>query len=146
MSTTTMSKSEREAFLAETHVGVVSVAEPGRGPLAVPIWYAYEPGGVVRFVTGGGSRKARLIRAAGRISLLVQTEAPPYKYASIEGPATIGGEPDFERDFRGMAIRYLGAEMAETYLAMTASEREGAVLVELTPEHWLTVDYAKSFG
>jgi PPOX class probable F420-dependent enzyme len=141
-----MSRTEREAFLAETHVGVVSVAEPDRGPLAVPIWYSYEPGGVVRFVTGGGSRKARLIRGAGRLSLLVQTEAPPYKYASIEGPAAIGGEPDFERDLRGMAIRYLGPEMAETYLAMTASEREGAVLVELTPEHWLTVDYAKSFG
>jgi hypothetical protein len=32
------------------------------------------------------------------------------------------------------------------YLAATAAEREGAVLVELTPERWLTVDYAKSFG
>ena len=32
------------------------------------------------------------------------------------------------------------------YLAMTAEEREGAVLVEMTPERWLTVDYAKTFG
>ena len=31
-----MSPAEREAFLAETHVGIVSIAEEGRGPLAVP--------------------------------------------------------------------------------------------------------------
>jgi PPOX class probable F420-dependent enzyme len=146
MSSTTMTRVEREAFLAETHVAVISVAEPGRGPLTVPVWYHYEPGGVVRFVTGGSSRKARLIRAAGRFSLCVQTETPPYKYASIEGPATIGGTPDYERDFRAMALRYLGAQMVEVYLATTAGEREGAVLVELTPERWLTVDYAKTFG
>ena len=146
MSTTTMTKSEREAFLAETHVAVIGVVEPGRGPLTVPVWYHYEPGGVVRFVTGGSSRKARLLRAAGRLSVCVQTETPPYKYASVEGPATIGGTPDYERDFRAMAVRYLGAQMAEMYLAATASEREGAVLVEVVPERWLTVDYAKSFG
>ena len=57
-----MSRAEREAFLAETHVAVVSVAQPGRGPLAVPVWYRYEPGGDVRFVTGGRSKKAELIR------------------------------------------------------------------------------------
>ena len=145
MSTTTMTPREREAFLAETRVAVVSLAEPGRGPLAVPVWYAYEPGGVVRFVTGGKSRKARLLRDAGRLSLCVQTEVAPYKYASVEGPARIVGEPDFERDVRTIALRYLGADMGEMYLTMTAEERVGAVLVELTPERWLTVDYAKAF-
>ncbi len=53
----TMSKAEREAFLAETHVAVISVAEEGRGPLAVPVWYAYKSGGDVQFVTAGTSRK-----------------------------------------------------------------------------------------
>ena len=33
-----------------------------------------EPGGVVRFVTGGASRKARLMRESARLSLCVQTE------------------------------------------------------------------------
>lgn len=146
MSATTMTKGEREAFLAERHVAVLGVAEAGRGPLAVPVWYAYEPGGVVRFVTGGTSRKARLIALAGRVSLCVQTETPPYRYASVEGRAAIVGPPDFVRDVRAMAVRYLGEAMAEVYLAATASEREGAVLVELTPERWLTVDYSKTFG
>ena len=34
-----MTRTEREAFLAETRVGMLSVNEPGRGPLTVPVWY-----------------------------------------------------------------------------------------------------------
>ncbi len=140
----TMSKAEREAFLAETHVAVISVAEEGRGPLAVPVWYAYKSGGDVQFVTAGTSRKAVLIRKAGRLSLCVQTETPPYRYVSIEGPVSIG-EPDFERDIRQLAHRYLGTEMGELYLQMTADERAQVpnVLVRVKPERWLTVDYGK---
>lgn len=134
-----MSKAKREAFLAETRPGILSVAEDGRGPTAVPVWYAYEPGGVVRLVTGATSKKARLLRAAGRASLCVQTEAAPYKYVTVEGPVTIG-KPDHERDVRSMALRYLGKEMGEAYLQITASEPEG-VLVELRPARWWSVDY-----
>jgi uncharacterized protein len=137
-----MSKPQREAFLAGLHVGVISIAEDGRGPLTIPIWYNYEPGGVVRFVTGGASRKTALIRKAGRLSLCVQTETAPYQYVSIEGPVTIGA-PDFERDIRAMAHRYLGAQMGETYLQMTAAERTNTILVSVKPERWLTVDYTK---
>lgn len=146
MSKTSMTKAEREAFLAETHVGVFSVTEPERGPLSIPVWYHYEPGGVVRFTTGGGSKKATLMRASGRASILVQTEAPPYKYVSVEGAVRIAGEPDYERDVRAMAVKYLGAEMAEAYLVSIATEYQDIVLVELTPERWFTVDYAKAFG
>jgi hypothetical protein len=69
-----MTKQEREGFLADLHVGIISVAEDGRGPLTVPIWYFYEPGGEVRVVTGGTSRKAQLLRTARRFSLCAQTE------------------------------------------------------------------------
>ena len=144
MSSLAMTRAEREAFLAATRVGIVSIAEPGRGPLTVPVWYRYEPGGVLRFVTGAQSRKARLIRAAGRIGFCVQTETAPYQYVSLEGPVTLG-EPDPQRDVREMAIRYLGEQMGEMYLQMTAAERAAmpSVLVRLKPEHWITVDYNK---
>jgi hypothetical protein len=144
MSSLAMSRAEREAFLAATHVGIVSIAEPGRGPLTVPVWYRYEPGGAVRFVTGAASRKARLIRSAGRIGFCVQSETPPYQYISLEGPATLG-EPDPEHDVREVAIRYLGQQMGEMYLAMMASAPDpgGSVLVTLQPERWYSVDYRK---
>jgi nitroimidazol reductase NimA-like FMN-containing flavoprotein (pyridoxamine 5'-phosphate oxidase superfamily) len=138
-----MSRSEREQFLAAQRVGIVSVVEAGRGPLTLPIWYAYEPGGEVRFLTGASSRKAVLIRQAGRVSLCVQNETPPYQYVSVEGPVTIA-EPDYERDVRPMAYRYLGEQLGDWYLQATAEERaRGTILVRLKPEHWLTADYNK---
>lgn len=137
-----MSKAEREAFLAETRVGVVSVAEEGRGPLTVPVWFSYEKGGPLRFVTGGGSKKAALLRAARRASLCVQTETPPYKYVSVEGAIRISA-PNFERDVRQTARRYLGEQLGDWYVESTAAEREHAILVTLEPQRWFTVDYAK---
>jgi PPOX class probable F420-dependent enzyme len=140
-----MKRAEREAFLAETRVAVVSIQAAGRGPLTVPVWHDYEPGGEVRFVTGGASEKARLLRAAGRMSLCVQEETPPYRYVSVEGPVTIA-RPDYERDIRRTALRYLGPEMGEMYLQATAGEREGSILVRLRPERWLSVDYRQWNG
>ncbi len=142
-----MSKSEREAFLAETRVGIVSITQDGRPPLTVPVWYRYEPGGDVCFVTGPKSRKAALLKAGGHASFCVQDETPPYRYVTVEGPVTFG-PPDPERDVRAVARRYLGDEMGDAYLAMTASERaaDGEVLVRLRPARWATVDYRKMMG
>ena len=81
-----MTKEEREAFLADLHVGVISIAEEGRGPLTVPIWYSYEPEGEIRIITARSSRKGKLLEQAGRFSLCAQAETPPYKYVSVEGP------------------------------------------------------------
>ena len=142
MSTLTMSRPEREQFLAATRVGVVSIADPNRGPLTVPVWSRYTPGGTLRFVTGANSRKAKLLRAAGRAGFCVQSETPPYQYVSIEGPITLG-TPDREADVRQVALRYLGEQMGEMYLASTADDPEPAVLIELRPERWFSVDYSK---
>jgi nitroimidazol reductase NimA-like FMN-containing flavoprotein (pyridoxamine 5'-phosphate oxidase superfamily) len=45
MSSFVMTASEREEFLSGVHVGVLAVERAGRAPLAVPVWYDYEPGG-----------------------------------------------------------------------------------------------------
>src|SRR5262249_24347690 len=46
-----MTKAEREAFLADVHVGIVSIPEPGAAPVTAPIWYRYEPGGQIEIIT-----------------------------------------------------------------------------------------------
>ena len=142
---TTMTREEREAFLAGLHVGVISIAEEGRGPLAVPIWYAYDAGGEVRIITGLGSRKGQLLERVERLSLCAQTEAPPYKYVSVEGPIVSTLPSDPENDLRPMARRYLGEERGDAYVAATAGDREEAasIVVRMRPERWLTVDYGK---
>ena len=145
MSQLAMSKDERERFLAGVHVGVLSIAAQGRAPLTVPVWYTYEPGGEIRFHTGGSSRKLALLEETGRASLCAQTETAPYQYVSVEGPVTIEGSfaPD-ER--RSVAHRYLGQEFGDAYYDATEDESADSVTVRLSPERWLSVDYNKMLG
>ncbi|HUZ54785.1 MAG TPA: pyridoxamine 5'-phosphate oxidase family protein [Streptosporangiaceae bacterium] len=141
--TSAMSWAERAQFLALPHVGVLSVVENG-APLTVPIWYGYQPGGPVSVITGRESRKARAVKAAGWLSMCAQDEAWPYKYVTASGPAAITG-PASHADQRAMASRYLGEEGADQYMAwVTASgEADEQIIIEMTPQTWLTVDYGK---
>lgn len=144
--TLTMTAAEREAFLAEPRMGVLSVTDlDGRAPLIVPIWYHYRPGGQVWLSTGTDSRKMELIRAAGRVSLLAQTEQPPYRYVSVEGPVT-AIDPARPEERRALAKRYLGPDGANRYLEATKDVADSMVIVRVDPEHWLSRDYAKAGG
>jgi nitroimidazol reductase NimA-like FMN-containing flavoprotein (pyridoxamine 5'-phosphate oxidase superfamily) len=141
-----MTRQARETFLANVHVGVISIADEGRGPLTVPIWYTYEPGGELRVVTAKASRKGRLLVRAGRFSLCAQTETPPYQYVSVEGPIMATEAADLERDLRPLARRYLGADMGDRYIEQTRDAHTENVLIRMRPERWFTVDFAKAFG
>jgi nitroimidazol reductase NimA-like FMN-containing flavoprotein (pyridoxamine 5'-phosphate oxidase superfamily) len=138
-----MSRAEREQFLAQPHVGVLSVVEDG-APLAVPIWYGYHPGGPVTVITGRASRKALAVSTVGWLSLCAQDEAWPYKYVTASGPAEVSG-PASRGVQRAMASRYLGEDGADQYMEwVTASgEADEQVVIEMTPSTWLTVDYGK---
>ncbi|MFP6609442.1 MAG: pyridoxamine 5'-phosphate oxidase family protein [Deltaproteobacteria bacterium] len=141
-----MTKQEREAFLAEAHIGIMSVDWQGRGPLTVPIWYDYEPGGEIVILTTPGSRKAKLLDRTGRFTLCAQTETPPYKYTSVEGPVVSVTAADVERDSRPMARRYLGDELGDAYVEETSDQDGDAVAIRMRPERWKTVDYSKQYG
>ena len=137
MSELTMSKSDREAFLADLHVGVVAVARDGAPPLAAPVWYSYEPGGDVVFVFESASEKINLFEAAGEASLCVQNEAMPYKYVTVEGPTVVDGTDDDVQ--RLLAYRYLGPDIGDLYLGAIADTVSR--VARLTPTRWRTVDY-----
>lgn len=141
-----MTREEREQFLADVHVGIISIQEDGRGPLAVPVWYAYEPGGDVVVITGEGSRKAKLLEKAGRFSLCAQTETPPYSYVSVEGPVVSVEPMDVEKHRRPIAHRYLGPELGDRYLEATAAQDAELLIFRMRPAHWRTADYSKQFG
>jgi PPOX class probable F420-dependent enzyme len=141
-----MSPTDRETFLTGVHVGVLSVEDPGHGPLIVPVWYAYEPGGTVDVITARGSVKARRLRAAGRFSLCAQDEAAPYSYVSVEGPIAEVVDPVAPGVRRAMAYRYLGREVGDLYLAATEEDAPESVMFRLAPERWRSTDYAKQSG
>ena len=142
MSQLEMTEAEREAYLADVHVGIVSIGRGDKPPLTVPVWYGYEPGGPVWFVTADNSLKAKLLDRAGRFSLCAQTEdaSGGYKYVSVEGPVISARPAELEKDLRPLAHRYLGAEQGDAYIKGMGS---GGTFYAMSPERWRSEDYAK---
>jgi hypothetical protein len=70
----------------------------------------------------------------------VQSEDVPYKYVTVEGPVErIGRATEAFR--RAEAVRYLGSDLGDLYIAGTADEISDTWV--LHPEHWSSIDYAK---
>ena len=135
-----LSEHERQEFLAEPHVAALSVAAgPERAPLVVPIWYQYEPGADIWFHTAVGSCKAKLIDAAGRVSLMVDEVGARVRYVSVEGPV-VHTEPGTYEDVRAMTARYLPAERVGPYLEFAMAEHGEQVVYHVRPERWLSAD------
>ncbi len=143
-----LTREEREAFLADVHVGILSVPNGERGPLTCPIWYSYEPGGDIRVVTEAGSRKVLLVEPGTRVSFCAQQEALPPKYVSVEGPV-VSVDPAPLDVVREMAVRYLGPDIGAQYVEATRADPERSdqkdVVVRIRPERWLSADFAKRF-
>lgn len=141
---TAMTKDEREAFLADLHVGVISVADGHRGPMTVPIWYLYDPGGDITIITPPDSRKARLIEVGTRASFVAQSEEMPPKYISVEGPVVSVEPADVDRDVRALTARYLGKELGDAYVDATRPDgTTPEVVIRIRPQRWFSKDFAK---
>lgn len=135
-----LSRQEREAFLAEPHIAALSVsAGKNRGPLTVPIWYQYIPGGHPWFITGAGSRKHRLIEAAGYLSLMVERVEPTVRYVAVDGVVD-RIEDGTDEQLVEVTTRYLPPEAVEPYLEMARREHGPTVAVFMKPQHWLSAD------
>jgi Pyridoxamine 5'-phosphate oxidase len=139
MADSSLSVRDRESFLAEPHIAALSVAAgPERGPFTVPIWYQYEPGGEAWVLTEARSRKARLIAAAGRFSLMVERVIPTVRYVSVEGPVT-RTVPETPELLREITERYLPPDQVDGYLEFAGTLDE-QVVIYLRPQRWLTAD------
>jgi hypothetical protein len=144
MADSRLSVADRELFLAEPHIAALSVAAgQDRGPLTIPMWYQYTPGGEAWILTEAGSRKARLIEAAGRFTLMVERLMPTVRYVSIEGPVTrmIPGTDELLLE---MTERYLAPEKVPAYLEFAKTELGEHVAIYLRPQRWLSADLGES--
>ncbi|WP_285499057.1 pyridoxamine 5'-phosphate oxidase family protein [Actinokineospora sp. NBRC 105648] len=139
-----LTRDEREQFLAEPHIGALAVdAGPDRGPLTIPIWYQYTPGGELWVMTGATSRKAKLILAANRFSLMVERVEPTVRYVSVEGPVS-RTEPGTAELLREMCARYVAPEKLEDYLAFATANHGEQIAIYLQPQRWLSADMGES--
>ena len=141
-----MTPTEREAFLAEPRVAVLSVAgADGRPPHSTPTFYAYTPGGDVTFFTstqGRTARKVALIAEAGAVTLTVQEPEFPYRYVTVECRVVATGPPAAP-DVLAIAQRYLPPDAAEGMAAEETADPEATItLFTARPERWLTADFS----
>ena len=141
-----LSASDRELFLAEPHIAALSVsAGPARGPLTVPIWYQYAPGGEAWVLTEAGSWKVRLIEAAGRFTLMVERVVPTVRYVSVEGPVT-RTVPGTDELLWEIATRYLPPEKVPAYIEFARADFGEQVAIYLRPQRWLSADLGPADG
>jgi PPOX class probable F420-dependent enzyme len=136
-----MNEHEQQEFLAAKHIGVLAVQRADGPPLAVPIWYGYQPGGdVVLWTNGEHTAKGRMIKKAGAFTLVVQNEEGPYSYVSVSGPVTTYEQATVEEALP-VVTRYLPESKAKEFVE---TFNPGHVIIKMTPERWRGVDYSKT--
>ncbi|MCH8950050.1 MAG: TIGR03618 family F420-dependent PPOX class oxidoreductase [Chloroflexi bacterium] len=86
---TTMSDEAREAFLAETRLGVLSTLRDDGAPISVPVWFEWDGSHARMFTTASSGKIERLARDA-RASLLVAARIDePEAWVAIDGKIDI---------------------------------------------------------
>jgi PPOX class probable F420-dependent enzyme len=136
-----LTEAERERFLSEKHIGVLSVAAgDGRPPASVPIWYDYTPDGNIRISTGASRRKAKLIERARVVTLVVQREELPYQYVVVEGTVVDTTTPTPLEVREAIAIRYLGEDGGREFVRSMGDY--DSVLFTIRPDRWFTADFS----
>jgi len=135
------SEQQRQSFLADPRVGVLSVAtSDGRPPASAPIWYDYTADGTILVSTGAKSRKARLIEQAGAFTLTVQREEPPYQYVTVEGTVVDTTSPVPDDVQLAIAVRYLGEQGGQAFVEQMRGVEN--VLYTVRPDRWITADFS----
>ncbi len=132
-----MTDEEREAFLREANVAVLSTVDSRGRPHAAPIWYLYD-NGVFRISTGAGSQKHKNIEANPNISLVIDQRELPYYAVMVRGIAEIG-PPFSDEDSLRLAIRYLGEQLGTQYAGSQRGNEE-AVSLEIKPRKVIVYD------
>ena len=134
-----MSTSEAFEFLGEgSRTGKLAwIAADGR-PHVAPIWFIVEDGDLL-FATGTRSGKALAMRREPRVSLVVDTETPPYAFVKVDGVVELSEDPDELRRVSTLAgARYMGKDQAESFGERNSGP--GECLVRLRPSGIAGVD------
>lgn len=120
---------------------VATVRADGR-PHVAPVWFVLDrstagdgsPLGDLLFTTDAGSVKGRNLARDPRVSVCVDDERPPFTLCTMDGTATVSGDPDDLLHWAtAIAGRYMGADRAEAFGRRNAVP--GELLVRVRPHH-----------
>ena len=82
-----------------------------------------------------GPGDQRLLRAAGRGAMTIDTLEPRTRWVSVECDV-VAERPCTDDDRRRMASRYLPPEQVEGYLELATAQIDDEVLITLRPTRW----------
>jgi hypothetical protein len=127
-----MTPDETRAFLLEgTRTAALATVRADGRPHVAPVWFTLD-GDDVLFNTGESTVKGSNLRRDGRVALMVDDEAPPFSFVSLEGEATLSDNHDEMLHWATrIAARYMGQDQAEAYGKRNAVT--GELLVRVTP-------------
>lgn len=112
-------------FLTERHLATLTTLAPGGWPHVVAIGFTFDPAdGLVRIITGAGSRKAANARRGGRAAV---AQVDGARWLSLEGPVTVTDDPG----------RVAAAVAAYTARYRPPRENPVRVAIEITVERVL---------
>jgi PPOX class probable F420-dependent enzyme len=96
------------AFLAERHLATLTTLRPDGSPHVVPVGFTWDDdAGVVRVITGGGSRKVAHLRAGSGPHRAAVCQVDHGRWLTLEGTATVHTSPaEVAEGVRRYAERY----------------------------------------
>jgi len=138
-----------DRFLRDRRVAVLAIPRDGKAPLTTPIWYDWD-GMVFRLQVDDTSAKAKRIAKLGTasVSLTIQSEVPPYRYAVVYGQATLGPSEDPQLRTR-VARRYFGRVAGDQYVAQETSAgrgESGLRVITITVDRVVSHDFSPEAG
>jgi PPOX class probable F420-dependent enzyme len=148
MQMTPMTPAALDAFYRDRHVAVLAIPRADRPPYMSPVWYDWD-GRVFRVQIEPAGAKGKLVgRQPGlQISMTIQSEVPPYRYAVVYGSATLkpNDDPTLRRR---IARRYLGWLAGEQFVRDGEKEIADADMrvLEIVPERVSSTDFAPDAG
>jgi PPOX class probable F420-dependent enzyme len=127
-----MTKEEYRSFMLDrARTASLATVRPDGRPHVAPVWFAAD-GDAIIFTTGEDTVKGRNMRRDPRVSLCIDDDEPPFRFAIIEGTAELTPEdPDLLHWATRIGGRYMGPERADEYGRRNAVP--GELLIRVTP-------------
>ena len=124
----------RDAFLAETRIGILTTLDNSGWPISVPVWFEWD-GSHARVFTTASSLKVGRLKNDSRASLLVVNNVgEPEYWVAIDGEAEIREEGAADLAAR-LAGRYwdMSDEEHRKTVDMWVKDGDTLRLLEITP-------------
>ena len=134
-----MSEEEVEAFLTSAPIARLASHNPDGTIHIAPVWFLYEDGHIL-ISTQRISRKARNMAGDPQVTVVIDTEAPPFKGVILYGHAELEQE-DAVAKRATIFTKYMDSEQA-IQTATHLAEQFAPVIIRVRPQRTISYDYA----